>query len=197
VSPSRPEWSTLPNLISLGRIAGTPVFAWLLLGAGERYAAAWLLGFLGATDWLDGWVARRSGTVSELGKVLDPVADRILIVAAAVAVLIDGSFPRWLAAAVLAREAVVSIGVLVLASLKAPRIDVLWVGKAGTLALMLAVPMFLVAEAGVSWSEIARPLAWGSAAAGLVLGWIAAASYIPIAVRAYRARGELEGPPLV
>ena len=182
------EALTLPNLISLARIAGTPVFAYMLLVGDDRHAAAWLLGALGATDWLDGWVARRFHTVSDLGKVLDPVADRVLIVVAAAAVLIDGSFPLWLGIVVLVREALVSIGVLVLAALGAKRIDVLWVGKAGTLALMLSVPMFLVAEANLSWSEIARPVAWISAAAALVLGWWAAAGYVPLALGALRER---------
>lgn len=182
------EALTVPNLVSLGRIAGTPLFAYVLLVGGERYLAAWLLGFLGATDWLDGWLARRFGTVSELGKVLDPVADRVLIVVASVSVLVDGSFPLWLGLIVLVREALVSLGVLVLAALGAKRIDVLWVGKAGTFALMLSVPMFLVAEADISWSDIARPIAWGSAAAALVLGWWAAAGYVPLALGALRER---------
>lgn len=182
------EAFTIPNLISIGRIAGSPVFAYVLLVGNDRYLAAWLLGFLGATDWLDGWLARRFGTVSELGKVLDPVADRVLIVIASIAVLIDGSFPLWLGVVVLVREALVSIGVLVLAALGAKRIDVLWVGKAGTLALMLSVPMFLVAEAEVSWSDIARPIAGISAAAALALGWWAAAGYVPLALDALRER---------
>ena len=179
---------TLPNLISIGRILGSPVFAYVLLVGENRHGAAWLLGFLGATDWLDGWLARRSGSVSDLGKVLDPVADRVLIVVASLAVLVDGSFPLWLAVVVLVREALVSVGVLVLAALGAKRIDVLWVGKAGTFALMLSVPMFLVAEAGISWSEIARPIAWLSAAAALALGWWAAAGYVPLAISALKER---------
>ena len=182
------EAFTLPNLISLARIAGSPVFAYVLLVGNDRHAAAWLLGVLGATDWLDGWLARRFHTVSDLGKVLDPVADRVLIVIAAVAVLIDGSFPLWLGIVVLVREALVSIGVLVLAALGAKRIDVLWVGKAGTLALMFSVPMFLVAEADLSWSEIARPIAWITAAAAVVFGWWAAAGYVPLAAQALKAR---------
>ena len=189
------EILTLPNLISVGRIAGAPVFVYVLLVGDDRHAAAWLLGFLGATDWLDGWLARRFGSVSDLGKVLDPAADRVLIVVAAIAVLVDGSFPLWLGAVILVREALVSIGVLVLAALGAKRIDVLWVGKAGTLCLMFAVPLFLVAEAGVSWSDVARPLAWGFAVLGLGLGWYAAAGYVPLARRALRERRETSGTP--
>lgn len=182
------EVMTLPNLISIGRIAGSPVFAYVLLVGKDRHAAAWLLGFLGATDWLDGWLARRFGTVSDLGKILDPVADRVLIVIASLAVLIDGSFPLWLGVVVLVREALVSIGVLVLAALGAKRIDVLWVGKAGTFALMLSVPMFLVAEAGLSWSPIGRFIAWGAAGVAIVLGWWAAAGYVPLALDALKER---------
>lgn len=179
---------TVPNIISFGRIAGTPVFAYVLLVGGDRHVAAWMLGALGASDWLDGWIARRQGTVSDLGKVVDPVADRILIVGAAVSVLIDGSIPLWLGLAVLVREALVSGAVLGLAALGAKRIDVLWVGKAGTLALMFAVPFFLIAAAGLVWSDIARVVAWGFAAGGLILGWYAALCYVPIARRALRER---------
>lgn len=190
------EALTLPNLISLGRIAGSPLFAYVLLVGHDRHAAAWLLGVLGATDWLDGWLARRFGTVSDLGKVLDPVADRVLIVIAAVAVLIDGSFPLWLGIVVLAREALVSVGVLVLAALGAKRIDVLWVGKAGTFALMLSVPMFLAAEADLAWSPIARFIAWGAAAAAVLLGWWAAAGYVPLALDALKdRRASAQNPP--
>ncbi|MBW3536271.1 MAG: CDP-alcohol phosphatidyltransferase family protein [Actinobacteria bacterium] len=191
------ELLTVPNLISLGRIAGSPVFAYVLLVGHNRHVATWLLAGLGASDWLDGWVARRSNSVSELGSARSSTRSPVLIVVAAVAVLIDGSFPLWLGIVVLIREALVSLGVVVLAALGATRIDVLWVGKAGTLALMFAVPFFLVAEAGLSWSEVARPLAWFCAIAALVLGWWAAAGYVPLALSALRARrAGPEAPPL-
>ena len=73
---------TIPNVISVGRLACAPVFCWLLFD-GHRIAAFALLGGLGATDWVDGWIARRFDQGTELGKVLDPVADRILLVTAA------------------------------------------------------------------------------------------------------------------
>src|SRR5438105_7243077 len=101
-------------------------------------AAAYLLGFLGATDWVDGYVARHFHQVSTLGKVLDPVADRVLLGVGVVAIMIDGSVPIWLGSLVLVREVLVSLAVFVLALMGARRIDVQWVGKAGTLALMFA-----------------------------------------------------------
>ena len=75
---------TLPNLISLVRLGCIPWFVWPLFGAGNRTDAALLLGALGATDWIDGWIARRFGMISEIGKVLDPTADRLLLLVALV-----------------------------------------------------------------------------------------------------------------
>src|SRR5206468_7596883 len=126
---------TVPNALSLIRLLCVPIFLWLLFWAPHphRAAAAFLLGGLGATDWVDGYVARHFGQVSTLGKVLDPTADRILLGVGIVAIMIDGSVPVWIGAAVITREVLVSLAVLALAALGARRIDVQWVGKAGTL----------------------------------------------------------------
>src|SRR5947209_12690601 len=132
---------TIPNLISLVRLACAPVFVWLLVDD-ELLAAAALLAVLGASDWVDGWIARQFDQGSNLGKVLDPVADRILLLVAAVALVVQGSVPLVVGILVLAREAVVSVAVLALAAAGARRIDVQWVGKAGTLALMFAFPLY-------------------------------------------------------
>jgi cardiolipin synthase len=151
-------------------------------------AAAVLLAVLGATDWVDGWLARRLGQVSTLGKVLDPVADRVLLGVGVVAIMVDGSVPLWLGAAVLAREALVSAAVLALAALGATRIDVVWVGKAGTFGLMVAFPLFLLAGPSASWPNAALVAAWVCAVPGLILSWYAAGAYIPLA-RGALARG--------
>lgn len=181
-----PVW-TLPNAVSLARLACVPVFVWLLFGRGDRLAAGILLAVLGVTDWVDGWLARRLGQVSTVGKVLDPVADRILIGVAVVATLVDGSVPLWLGVAVVVREVLVSVAVLVLAALGAARIDVVWVGKAGTLGLMVALPLFLAGHSDVSWHEGAEIAAWVFAIPGLALSWLAALSYVPLARRALSA----------
>ncbi len=179
---------TVPNVITAVRLACIPVFLWLLFGAHRQTAAAVLLGVLGATDWVDGFVARRYHQVSTVGKVLDPVADRVLVVTAVVAITVHGAVPVWFGAATLAREVVVSVAVLLLASLGATRIDVLWVGKAGTFALMFSYPAFLLSDGSAAWQVPFLAFAWFTGITGLVLAWIAAGSYIPVA-RAALAEG--------
>ncbi len=175
---------TVPNLITLVRLACIPVFIWLLFGAHRQTAAAILLACLGATDWIDGFVARRFHQVSTLGKVLDPVADRVLVATAVITIIIHGAVPLWFGLATLAREALVSLAVLLLASLGARRIDVLWVGKAGTFALMFSYPAFLLGHGTAGWQVPVRDIAWVTGLIGLVLAWIAAGSYIPVARQA-------------
>ncbi|MBF6556929.1 MAG: CDP-alcohol phosphatidyltransferase family protein [Acidimicrobiales bacterium] len=186
-SPEEPgldRIATVPNAITLVRLACIPVFLWLLFGAGRQTAAAVLLGVLGATDWIDGFVARRFHQVSTFGKVLDPVADRVLVVTAVLAITIHGAVPVWFGAATLAREVVVSGAVLLLASLGAARIDVLWVGKAGTFALMFSYPAFLLSHGNAPWQDPVNVVAWVTGIIGLVLAWIAAGSYVPVARKA-------------
>jgi cardiolipin synthase len=177
---------TVPNLISIGRLLCVPLFLWLLLVREAPIAAAVLLGVLGATDWIDGWIARHFDQASEVGKVLDPTADRVLLVVAGVALLVDGSLPLWVGIVVLAREAVISVAVLVLAAVGARRIEVQWAGKAGTLALMFALPGFLLAD---SVSVLRVPLlavTWVFTIGGLILSYYAALAYVPLARAAVR-----------
>jgi cardiolipin synthase len=175
---------TVPNLITLVRLASIPVFIWLLFGAHRQTAAAILLACLGATDWIDGFVARRFHQVSTLGKVLDPVADRVLVATAVITIIIHGAVPLWFGVVTLAREVLVSLAVLLLASLGAKRIDVLWVGKAGTFALMFSYPAFLLGHGTAGWQGPIRDIAWVTGLIGLGLAWIAAASYVPVARQA-------------
>ena len=170
---------TVPNALSLARLLCVPVFLWLLFAQEDRAAAAYLLAILGLTDWVDGYVARHTHQVSTVGKVLDPTADRILLGVGIVAILIDGSVPAWLAWAVIVREVGISLVVVALAAMGARRIDVQWAGKAGTFALMVAFPLFLLSHADVGWDGLARFLAWGWALPGLVLAWYAAVTYVP------------------
>jgi cardiolipin synthase len=186
---------TVPNVISLVRLACVPVFLWLLLVREQRLAAALLLAALGATDWVDGTLARRLGQVSEIGKILDPTADRIMLLTGVLSIAVDGAVPWWFAGATLAREAAVSVVALVLGALGARRIDVTWWGKTGTFLLMFSYPLFLLSAADTGVSDAARWAAWACGIPGLAIAYYAAWGYVPAARtalaegRAARRRG--------
>jgi cardiolipin synthase len=186
---------TVPNVITFTRLALLPVFLWLLFAQDDRAKAAALLAVLGATDFLDGYIARHFNQVSDLGKLLDPVADRLLFFVGVGGILIDGSVPVWFAVAVLIREALVAGATISLAALGATRIDVTWVGKAGTFCLMIAFPLFLASESTVGWADAAETLAWLIGIPGLALSWYSAALYVPLARRALaEGRAGAAGP---
>ena len=172
---------TVPNLISIARLGCVPLFLWLLLGRDEPLLAGLLLAFLGATDWVDGYIARRFGQVSEIGKILDPTADRIMLLVAVLAIGVAGHVPWWFAGLTLAREGVVSILALVLGALGARRIDVTWWGKTGTFLLMFSYPLFLLAGAEGTLAESGWWLAWACGVPGLAISYYAAWGYLPIA----------------
>ncbi len=182
---------TWPNLFTLLRLACIPLFLWLLFGRENRAAAAWLLGGLGATDWVDGWLARRFDQATELGALFDPTVDRLLFLVAVPSILIDGSIPLVVAALALAREGLVALAALALAALRVPPFPVTWEGKTGTFLLMFAVPLFLGAESTLSYAPVLPWLAWIFAVPGLGYSWFSALfQYLPAARRglAERAR---------
>ena len=158
---------TVPNLISLARLGCIPVFLWLLFSVGDRWAAALLLGALGATDWIDGFIARKFDQVSELGKILDPTADRLMLLVGIFAIWIDGSVPGWIAWLALVREALVALVALFLAAFGARKIEVTWWGKTGTFLLMFAFPFFLAGESDIGIAPFFAAGAWACALVGL------------------------------
>jgi cardiolipin synthase len=153
--------ATLPNAISLARVALIPVFVLLIVDHDTTTAGLVLFGAVVATDWVDGWIARRTGQVSRVGQVLDPVADRLAIAAGLLALVARGAFPVWAAALILARDlAVLLVGAVALAR-RGVRLEVRWIGKVATFSLMAAIPW-------ISWGRLGLPL--GEAA--LVCGWV-------------------------
>ncbi len=184
-------WLTWPNLITVIRLALLPLFFWLLFDTNHRAIAAWLLATLGATDWIDGVLARRLHQVSNVGKILDPVADRVLVISGLLCVAAAAGVPWWFALTTLARELIVSIMTLVLAAFGAARIDVLWWGKVSTFALMTTFPLFLLTTnphhgALHPWQHDARDACWVIGLMGLTLSWIVLAGYVKPALRALR-----------
>ncbi len=185
-------WATWPNAVTAVRLALLPVYVYLVLATDHWAVAAWLLATLGATDWVDGFLARRWHQVSSVGKILDPVADRLLVMTGVLTIALVGAVPWWFAGLTLARESVVSLVTLLLASLGAARIDVLWWGKVSTFALMMAYPLFLLTTnphdvARSAWQVAIRDLTWAIGGFGLVLAWIVLAGYVSPALEALRS----------
>lgn len=168
---------TLPNAISFVRILAVPLFVWLLLGADEVFAAGLLLLVIGGTDWIDGYLARRLGQVSKLGRMLDPIADRLAIIAAVVAGALAGILPVWLVLGLLVRETIVGALAIWLLLKHRKTIDVRWIGKLATFLLYGSIPAFYLVAAGVAESVlvVAANL---SGSIGLLLYWAVAVSYV-------------------
>ena len=182
---------TIPNVITVVRLCLLPVFLWLLFAEEDRAYAAWLAAFLGTTDFADGYIARHFHQESNLGKVLDPIADRLLFFVVGGGILLDGSVPVAFAVVVLVREVVVSVATVVLAAMGARRIDVTWFGKAGTFCNLFAFPFFLAGgDEQLGWRETATTLGWVFAVPGILLSWYALVLYVPIALQALRERDQ-------
>ena len=170
---------TAPNLVTRHASPASACSSGCSSGRTTRPLRRCCSRLLGATDWVDGFVARRFHQVSTVGKVLDPVADRMLVATAVICVMIQGAAPLWFGLATIAREVVVSAAVLLLAWLGAERIDVLFVGKAGTFGLMFAYPTFSSLTAHAGWQDPIRVVAWVFAIPGLALAWVAAGRVRP------------------
>jgi cardiolipin synthase len=180
------KFLTVPNVITVVRLSLLPVYLWLLFGKDELVAAGWLLAVLGITDYFDGFIARRFNQVSEFGKIIDPVADRILVATAVISTMAVHAVPVWFGLATLVREIVVSLAVVLIASLGGARIDVLWIGKCGAFGLMVSYPMFLGATDDGWLGNFFFYGAWTSGLIGLVLSWMALVSYVPPALEAFK-----------
>ena len=185
---------TIPNAVTLARLLCLPIFLWLLFDQENRQAAAWMLGALGATDWVDGYLARRLGQVSEFGKVFDPTVDRLLFIVALTAIIVDGSIPLWFAIAILAREIAVG-AMMVVATLvfDMPRIDVTFWGKAATFLLMFAVPGFLMGNSDIPGAGGFTVASWILGIPGLLLSFWTAFAYVPMVRDAVRGASTSAG----
>jgi cardiolipin synthase len=177
-APAAGRVLTVPNLISFARLLGVPLFLYLFLGADQVGAAVAVLAIGGTTDWVDGYLARRLGQVSRLGELLDPLADRLYILATLIAFTVKDVVPWFFTGALLLREAVLLVTLLVLRRYGYGPPPVHYVGKTATFILLLAFPMLLLARASSAAAPIVGPSGWALAWWGLVLYWIAAVFYL-------------------
>lgn len=178
---------TVPNLISLARLVGVPVFLYLFLARGADAAAVAVLAVGGTTDWVDGYVARRLRQVSRIGELLDPAVDRLYILATLVAFTVREVVPWQFTAALLARELVLSVALVVLRRYGYGPPPVHYVGKTATFILLAAFPVLLLASAAPGTAPVAGAIGWGLAWWGLVLYWVAGALYLVQVTRLVRA----------
>jgi cardiolipin synthase (CMP-forming) len=178
---------TIPNLVSFARLAGVPLFLYLVLGPHEDGWAVVVLAVGGTSDWVDGFLARRLNQTSRLGELLDPLADRLYIVATVIALTIRDVVPLWFTLALLARELVLGVCLLVLRRYGYGPPPVHYVGKSATFILLLALPILLLLKVSPGTEYWTYPSGWSLAWWGLVLYWIAALFYVVQVVGVVRA----------
>lgn len=151
---------TVPNAISIARLAGVPIFLYLLLGPQADIAALIVLMLAGISDWADGVLARRLNQYSRLGELLDPAADRLYILATLVGLVLRDIIPWWLAAVIIGRDLVLAVALAVLRRYGYGPLPVHYLGKAATFNLLYAFPLLLLASGDGTLANICRPIAW-------------------------------------
>lgn len=161
---------TVPNVLSVLRLALVPVFLWLLFGI---HANAWAVGvlmFSGFSDWADGKIARLvANQSSRLGELLDPLVDRIYMVTVPIALAVHGSVPWWFVVTLFARDAVLAATLPLLRSRGLAALPVTYLGKAATFALMSGFPLVLLGQWDALWSRVVLACGWGFLGWGLAL----------------------------
>ena len=168
---------TVPNLLIVIRLCCLPTFV-LLMMDDRVVAGTWFFGLLGSTDWIDGYIARRFNQVSELGKVLDPVADRLVFFVGIAMMLLHG-LPLWFGVAVLVREVSIAILMTGATALGMQRFAVTQEGKHAAFALMSAVPWLTLGSVGGNW-RIFWYMGWAAGVPGLYMSYRSFFRYLPV-----------------
>lgn len=185
-TPTTDRVLTVPNVLSLLRLATVPVFIWLFLNDREN-AAVILYGAGAWTDFFDGVIARRFGQVSALGKLLDPLADRVFIIAMAVALVARGTLPWPLAVIVIARDLILLSLFPLLERRKIERIAVNRIGKLATAALLFGLTWLLLSETTFGWAQLGEEIGLPFVILGALLYWVAGGLYAREALSKLRA----------
>jgi CDP-diacylglycerol--glycerol-3-phosphate 3-phosphatidyltransferase len=172
---------TMPNALSFLRLAGVPAFLYLVLVVERDGLAILLLMASGITDYLDGYIARRFSSFTRIGQLLDPLADRLYILATLLALVVRDGIPLWWAGAIVGRDVLLAVTTLpYLRKHGFGPLPVHFLGKAATFNLLFAFPMLLAALPGNEGllADVFRPLGWAFAAWGSVLYLWAGVLYV-------------------
>jgi cardiolipin synthase (CMP-forming) len=179
--PAAPEaeqiW-TVPNALSVLRLFGVPLFLWLLLGPHQDGWALTVLAVSGFTDWLDGVLARKLGQMSRLGALLDPLADRLYILATLLGLVLRHIIPWWLAVVIVGRDVLVGLALPALRKAGYGPPEVHYLGKAATFCLLYAFPLLLLGTYSGAAADIAKPTAWAFTIWGTALYLWSGAVYL-------------------
>lgn len=184
---ARDEWRTVPNALSLARLLGIPLFLWLVL---VQQADVWsfiVLVIAGASDWFDGYLARRLNQMSRLGTVLDPLVDRLYILATLIGLALRDIIGWWLVAVLVSRDLFLLVLLPLLRRSGTVALPVTYVGKAGTFALLWGFPILLLGSLPGGWGTWISAMGWAFALWGTFLYWWAGVRYAQQMIRAGRS----------
>lgn len=173
---------TIPNLLTVVRFLGVPLFVWLVLGQKEYGYAALVLAIMGSTDWVDGYIARRFNQLSNLGRILDPMADRLSLIAVAVTLVVAGVLQWWYLTALLVPDAIL-LSVSLFYFRGHPDLPVSRIGKIRTALLLLGTPLLVLSKLPIPATEVYAVVAWILLGLGLVGHWIAGYNYFRAIIR--------------
>lgn len=175
---------TVPNILSLARLLGIPVFLWLVLVEQADVWAFVVLVIAGASDWFDGYLARRLNQQSDLGEILDPLVDRLYILATLIGLALRDVIGWWLVALLVGRDLVLLALLPILRRSGRIALPVTFVGKAGTFALLWGFPLLLLGSLPGTWGTVITAFGWGFALWGTYLYWWAGVRYAQQILRA-------------
>ena len=179
---------TVPNVLSLLRLAALP-FVYLDLASGHHLRALIVLAVVAATDWFDGYIARRFDQVSRIGKLADPISDRLLVIIVGAGMVVGDLIPLWAILVLVARDLVVLGGGLFLLTRRVTPPAVTRIGKSATFGLMTALPLFILAsvvgDGAADPNEVTLLIAWALYGVSTALYYVAVGQYVQ------QARGDL------